>query len=782
MKVSARPVLKKLLATAAWIAPLAPLDIAMAADPAAITAQAANVAPPAVITSQVEEVVVVADKRSVNLQKAPESITAVSASTLDVGNILSPDDLNGYVPGLTLSPNEGENRVASIRGIGNEANQNGSAQPGVAYHVDGVYVASPYALNGDFLDVDRIDVLRGPQGTVFGQNSTGGTINVITRQPELDKASGYFNAEGGTYDLFRGEGALNVPVSDTLAVRGAILEVTHGGFAQATQVPGYPNGYPLDDENTQVGRLALLWKPLPNLSVKLAADVTNMNENDPAQKSVFDPDPDPRRLTQDYPGTLRLNSQVFSATVAWNISGITVKDIASYQFVRDEHSFDRDRLTYALSSPHDLNPVMNNDVRSYTEEINISSNYASPFQWIAGFFYLNTKLSTCELETNTTADQPVPQDCGVLAPGVSFSEIAFQTDSTDTRSSYSVFGQGSYAFTDRLRLIAGIRYTNDQESSVVSDYYNDFGPPTHDSLTSTDVTGKVSLEGDLTSQNMLYGTYSTGFKPGGANLNQTPILAPLVFKPEHVTAYEIGSKNRFLNNSVQLNLAGYYYLYDNLQLQEDDPVPFQGGVGNIDRSTIYGFEAESSIALPSEFKIDWNLGLEHGRVTSHQLLLDGYQGNLAELAAAAQGFTAFSPQDIAARETAAEDVHGKTIPKLPSVTAGVILSKTARVSNGYTLVSSLAAIYRGDFEARVFNEPGIDHVPSYAMFNLNFRLFRDDSPWQIELAIDNVTDNAGVAAKFVDAFSTATDAGGRGVVTQQYIPPRQVIGSVRYRF
>ncbi|MDB6083850.1 MAG: hypothetical protein JWN43_1731, partial [Gammaproteobacteria bacterium] len=296
------------------------------------------------------------------------------------------------------------------------------------------------------------------------------------------------------------------------------------------------------------------------------------------------------------------------------------------------------------------------------------------------------------------------------------------------------------------------------------------------------VTGKVSLEDDLTSENMLYATWSTGLKPGGANLNQTAILAPLVFESEHVTAFEIGSKNRFLDNSIQLNLSAYYYLYHNLQLQEDDPVPFQGGVGNIDRSQIYGLEAESSIALPGELKIDWNLGLERGRVTSHQTLLDGYEGNLAQLAAAAQGYGLFSPQDIAAREAAAVDVHGKTIPKLPSVTAGLVLSKTFQFAAEYRLVSSLAAVYRGNFQARVFNEPGIDSVPAYAMFNVNFRLFRSDLPWQLELALNNVTNKDGVAARFVDAFGTATDAGGRGVVTNQYIPARQIIASVRYKF
>jgi iron complex outermembrane recepter protein len=111
-----------------------------------------------------------------------------------------------------------------------------------------------------------------------------------------------------------------------------------------------------------------------------------------------------------------------------------------------------------------------------------------------------------------------------------------------------------------------------------------------------------------------------------------------------------------------------------------------------------------------------------------------------------------------------------------------VLSKTLQWAAEYRLVSSLAAVYRGNFQARVFNEPGIDSVPAYAIFNVNFRLFRSDMPWQLELALNNVTNKDGVAARFVDAFGTATDAGGRGVVTNQYIPPRQIIASVRYRF
>ena len=274
--------------------------------------------------NQLGDIVVVADKREVNLQKAPLAITALSSDTLKSNNILSPVDLNGFVPGLTVARSEGVNRVVSIRGIGNEATQNDGAQPGVAYHIDGVYIASPVALNADFLDVERVDVLRGPQGTVFGQNSTGGTINVISRQPKLDRTEGYVDVGGGNYNLFRGEAALNVPISSTIAVRASILGIRHDGFAKATEVPGHPNGYDLE------GRIFALWQPVSNFSLVLGFEDDNLDENDRAQKSVFDPNPDPRRLTQDYPGKFYVGSQIYSARAKWDLGGITVKNTASF--------------------------------------------------------------------------------------------------------------------------------------------------------------------------------------------------------------------------------------------------------------------------------------------------------------------------------------------------------------------------------------------------------------------------------------------------------------------
>lgn len=736
----------------------------------------------AVDTVQLQEVLVVADKRTVNLQKAPLAITALNADVLDNANIRSSADLNGFVPGLTVARSEGVSRVVSIRGIGNEANQNDSAQPGVAYHIDGVYIASPFALNADFLDVERIDVLRGPQGTVFGQNSTGGTINVISRQPTLDGVAGYAKTSAGNYNLFGGEAALNVPISSTLAVRGAVLGIRHDGFARATQVPGFPNGYDLDNESSLGARVLALWQPASRFSLLLGFNYANMDENDRAQKSIFDPNPDPRRLTQDYPGTFHLETEEFSATAKWDLSGVTIKNIASYQRLLNSHSFVRDRLTAALSEPHDLNPFADRDFHAVTEELNLSSNDEGKLQWIAGAFFVRQRSKLCVLEFSQNPGAAVPSECRTLQSDISIFDIAFQTASTQRRESWSGYGQATYGFSDSLRLTAGARYTQDTVSADVSNYFNAYGPPTGAGLKSHAVTGKVTLERDLTSHSLLYATVSRGFKPGGSNLSQTPILVPVVFKPEHVTEYEVGSKNRFADNAVQLNLAAYYYQYTNLQLQLDDPIPFQGGVGNVDKSNMYGIEAEGSVVLPADFRLDGTLGLEHGKILSHQLLLDGYEGNLAQLASQAQGFDLFSPETIAARAAAAKSAYGNRVPKMPSVTGNLTLSKTLAFQSGAKLLPSIGMVYRGSFEARVFNEPGIDHVPGYLLFNVGLRFIPSHGPWELEVGVTNLTNRAGVSSRFIDAFSIASDANGRGVITQEYVPPRQVIATAHYSF
>ena len=166
------------------------------------------------VTSQearIEEIMVVAEKRDESLQDLSQAVTAISADELETKNINSFVDLSALAPGLTVAKNEGFKTVVSIRGVGNETNQNAIAAPSVAYHMDGIFIASPFSLQTDFIDVERIEVLRGPQGTLFGQNSTGGAINVISKAPSTSALEGKTDLTVGNYGLTKTRGSINLP-------------------------------------------------------------------------------------------------------------------------------------------------------------------------------------------------------------------------------------------------------------------------------------------------------------------------------------------------------------------------------------------------------------------------------------------------------------------------------------------------------------------------------------------------------------------------------------------
>jgi iron complex outermembrane receptor protein len=181
-------------------------------------AQPANTVEPRVI----EEIVVTAEKRAESLQTLSQAVTALTSRHMENKNVMSFVDLSAIAPGVTVARNEGFKTIISIRGVGNEANQNATANPSVSHHMDGMYVASPYALQTDFIDVERIEVLRGPQGTLFGQSSSAGAINVISVKPDFDAFSGKADVTLGSYNLLNTRGTVNIPISETFAMRTSV--------------------------------------------------------------------------------------------------------------------------------------------------------------------------------------------------------------------------------------------------------------------------------------------------------------------------------------------------------------------------------------------------------------------------------------------------------------------------------------------------------------------------------------------------------------------------------
>ena len=198
------------------------------------------------MAQEVEEVVVTAEKRSESLQDISQAVTALTESDLEEKNIESFVDLSAIVPGVTVAKNEGYKTIISIRGVGNETNQNAIAAPSVAFHMDGVFIASPFAISTDFLDVERLEVIRGPQGTLFGQNSTGGAINLISKTPTTEGSEGKLSVTYGDYNLRKVIASNNIVVNDKIATRFSVSSTTRDGFTENVFT-----GQDLDDANNK---------------------------------------------------------------------------------------------------------------------------------------------------------------------------------------------------------------------------------------------------------------------------------------------------------------------------------------------------------------------------------------------------------------------------------------------------------------------------------------------------------------------------------------------------
>lgn len=773
-------------------------------DPTASTPAPAVAEDDPTAQDQLTEIVVTASKRDTSLQDATLSATAVTADTLKEANITEVTGLNGIVPGLVVARSGGGERMVSIRGIGSETPENTNTQPGVSYHVDGVYIFNSIAASAAFIDVGQVEVLRGPQGTTFGQGSTGGTINVVTNQPSLKGISGSASMGVGNYNMVKADAALNVPLTSTIAVRGSVQHLSHKGYAIATGVPGRAE-YELDQQDEIGWKAALLWQPTGNFSITLNTIQYESDTNGPAQKNILDPDPDPRRLTQDYPGRSIVNTELYYGVAQLDTGFATIKSITSYQKLYSLQSWDADGLTsdlfYDLTySPltfggdrYDHVPGWQTNTKSFTQEVNLVSASQGPFTWILGGVYLWSENSQYIVEYRASDDEilrpALPRDTPFNDPRVD--ALTYAELSSITRKAYAAYFEGSFALTDQLSLTGGIRYNHDQYTgtSATNSQVNTSGaylqPVATPGLTTKEWTGKAAIKYELTPSNMVYASYTRGFKPGGLNgsaANAAPALLGFergiqpTYQPETVDSFEIGSKNRFLDNSAQLNVSAFLYNYKNMQFLEEDAILYGEGISNAPSARIYGVELEGSWLMTSNWSVDAMVSLTKGTFTEDYLALDPVAASEAQIAAGYPGYLFWSNFYAAAlaRDAARANINGNNVPKIPKVQGSGSVNYTNRIGGG-TFNAKAQLIYRGDYQYRLFNESSTDITPSYAQVNLFLSYALEDKPVTFSLTATNLFDEAGINSRFSDPYGSAQ-------TSETYIPPRQVIASISYRF
>ena len=746
----------------------------------------------------IEDVIVTAEKRSESVQDISQSVTAITEDDLDAKNINSFVDLSAIVPGVTVAKNEGYKTVISIRGVGNETNQNAIAAPSVAFHMDGIFIASPFSLQTDFIDVERIEVLRGPQGTLFGQNSTGGAINVISKKPSTEGYSNSSDVTLGSYAQTKFRSSSNIPLSDKLATRFSFSTNKRDGFSENTVT-----GQELDDANSLSIRSDWLYELNDASTRRVFGQYFEIDRNGSAMRGIDDTSGDARRLSQDTISNHDLTSMVVAAIYENDLGFANLKVMASIQ--DDDISVTRDNDRHNFGDLVGVIPGLGSGatyqraefapetsiVETNTFEINLVSNEPifGALDWTVGAFYMEHDIENhIRGYRDNNNDGQITYECSsplaVIGscyehdygiPGrfaVFDAEYDFVTDAFPSRESYSIYAQTTYSFNDDFRLVSGIRYSEDTFTTNVSNFYN---VDVFEAAGEVDkVTGKVVGEYDLSNQTMAYWSFSQGFKPGGSNLTygyteaediiaERPVAPAMVFQTyqsETIEAFEVGIKTDLLDGKARANIAVFTYDYDNLQFQATDPDPYRGGVANIPQSEMNGIEVEFTALLSDSLTMDMNLAFLDSEVTSSYEVLDNVD--------VYQYF--FGEEDL--RYGLREDVKGNKLAKSPEFTADINLTYETTFASGNEFSSIVQFIRRGDFEQRVSNNSLVDSIDAYNLFNVTASIDFVSSNTGIDFMLLNIADKDGINSSMTDVFGVAATG-------LEYIAPRQFM--VRFR-
>ncbi len=748
-----------------------------------------------------EDVIVTAEKRNESLQDVSQAVTALTTAEIEVKGLDSIVDLTSIVPGVTVAKNEGYKTIISVRGVGNETNQNAIAAPSVAYHIDGIFIASPFSLQTDFIGVERIEVLRGPQGTLFGQNSTGGAINVVTKTPSLDESYSSGSITIGDYNMTKFSGSASGPIFENVAATFSFTKTKRDGFS--TNVF---NGQDLDDDDSYSVRNDYFIELDDSSSLRIFGQFANIDSNGSAMKGLDDTTVGARNLKQDSLSELKLTSSVLAGIYEKDLGFANLKVLASSQSDSISVRRDNDRHFYQDAAPS-LTGVSTyqrseyrfetSDVKTKTFEINLISNEPlidGKLDWTVGAFYMDHEienhireyLDEYDSTANATGQDGIfkyvcgepfadPNYCvslptgfgaGKTNPYATSTEFGFITDAFPERRSLSIFGQTTYSFDDDLRLISGFRYTRD---NFLTDVSNFFGVELYqEDDTDEETSGRLTLEFDLDIDSMLYLSQTRGFKPGGTNLtfgasgDGTPAMVLPTFKSETLDSTEIGFKTEFLDGRALANVAIFDYTYKNLQVQGTDPDVYKGGVVNVPESEVQGLELEFTASLSDSWTIDANFAYLDSEITSSFEYLDN---------AKSQRYSFGNESD---RYDLREDVKGKELAKTPDITADISLIYSTQLASGDVLNSSLQFVKRGKFFQRIVNNPVQDPVDGYEIINFSSGVDYA-SGWGFDIMVTNVGDEDGMNSAMTDVF-------GVGATGIEYISPRQLMTRISYDF
>ena len=573
--------------------------------PAAALAQTA--------ATQLDEIVVTAQRREQSFGDVGISGTAYTGEALAEAGVAQLTDLALLTPNVQIKyvmansiPN------VTIRGIGlNDYAANNNPAAGI--YIDDVYLVSPAMLTFGMFDLERVEVLKGPQGTLFGRNTTAGTINFISKKP-TDELDGYFTVDLGNYERIMAEGAIGGSFTDTLSARFAIQTVQQGEGFQTNRL----NGEKIGEVDRTSARGELSWKPGDDVDVLLSvyggtdtSDVWLIKIDNPFT-TEDDGDTDPYRSGASNEPRMDLDTAGANLTVNWSLSdALTFTSVTGYQDFSRFHVEDRDASSLIM-----LDGTFDNQIDQFSEEVRLT-HVGDNLVLIGGAFYGEDSVDT--------RDEFLATDLLALLglAGVDVIGNEYQQDTT----SMALFLHSEWSFTENFKLTAGARYTDESKDFAGAYTFLIAGgteiplyPDVVETYDTDNVSGKIGLDYSGIEDTLLYASVSRGFKSGGfqGQLSFDPAaLQP--FNDEEVLAYEIGMKTRKLGNSLELNASVFFYDYEDMQFYGglfDSPVGVLFGIANIGDAEIKGAEADIWWRPTEGFDLRFGLGYLDTEITN----------------------------------------------------------------------------------------------------------------------------------------------------------------------
>lgn len=660
-----------------------------------------------------EEIVVTAEKREASLQDTAISISAFSAEQLREGGIQTSEQLTGFTPGLVIQRDVIGKVV--IRGVGTE-NFTIAGDPGVAISADGAYLARSSTSIFDLFDLERVEVLRGPQGTLYGRNATGGAINFISNRP-TEEFEAFFQGDFGEFSKTRLEAAISGPISDRLLGRFSALVHKRDGYTDNV-FPDVGRGLDeLDDKDLFAARGQLTWLAADNVTVNLKADIYRDDSNPPPYKYTDDPliflggvpFPNPlgsdlRTVSQGFefriPGSERSiddagrwDQSGFLATVDWDISDtLAFRSLTSYRDVDFEWLNDGDGLAAFLVTYFQVDTS-----DQFSQEFQLSSSNDGPLNWIVGTYFLKE-------EGESFIGIPLP--LGFDLP------LSVLIDGESETTAYALFGEMSYDFTDQLRLNLGGRYSYEEKDVFYIDDRSSLGGAAvtvNDSDSWNSFTPKVGLDYFVNDDVMLYGSITRGFKSGGFNL----LAVQPSYDEEEITSFEVGAKSRLADGRVQLNASLFHYDYDDLQVGK--VVNLSATIQNAAAATIYGSEVELRALLTDNFQIDWGVSFLNTE------------------------YDDFETQDPGTPGAPVISLAGNELPRAPDVTSSLSGRYTWPVNNGGSVELWGNWQFTGEQYFTQFNRDNV-RQKAYNVWNARLTYRSPDDRWSVALYGDNILD------------------------------------------